>query len=491
MHHFIPQALLFLRRVLTYGLPIGLLMLIALAVIQLESRPALSLWHTVELDSEFTASQTVENYQTYLEIEERVFQQLDELVYQRVPEDKRQRINRYSRGSLSEPGRHWSKNWNRSFELPATEPAAGVLLLHGMSDSPYSLRNIGQTLNAQGNWVVGLRYPGHGTAPSGLTSLRWEDMAQAVELAMRHLKQKVGSQPIYIVGYSAGGGLAIHYALKALRNNDHPQAAGMVMISPAIGVTPLASLAVWQGRLGYLLGQNKLEWTDIKPEYDPYKYNSFAVNAGDQVYRLTIEISRLLAQGNKDAILDKLPPILAFQSSVDATVSSKALLNKLFYQLPAAGHHLMLFDINRRVEMEPLLVADPNTLFSDLLGQEGRRPFDISVLVNSRQNNAEASIIHQSAFESTISETSTGLNWPADIYSLSHVALPFSPDDPLYGSNAPIEHKHIYLGDFATRGERGVLQITPNDMLRLRSNPFYSVIESEIFKFLKQNKSAP
>jgi len=465
-------------------------MLIALAVMQLESRPDLSLWHTVKLDKEFTLSQTVSNYQEYLEVEARVFQQLDELVYQQVPENPGQRINRYSPGSLSDPGQ-WDKNWNRSFELPATKPAAGVLLLHGMSDSPYSLRNIGQALNRKSNWVIGLRYPGHGTAPSGLTSLRWQDMARAVELAMRHLREKVGSQPIYIIGYSAGGALAIHYALQAIATPSYPKAAGLVLISPAIGVTPLASLAVWQGRLGHLLGLDKLEWTDIKPEYDPFKYNSFAVNAGDQVYRLTIEISKLLEQRAKSATLGKLPPILAFQSSADATVSSKALLNKLFYKLPAAGHHLMLFDINRRIEMEPLLVSDPNSVFSALLSHDGSRAFDVSVLVNSKQNNTETIMLHHPAFANTVSESQTGLNWPEDTYSLSHVALPFSSNDPLYGSEKPLEYEHIYLGDIATRGERGVLQVTAGDMLRLRSNPFYPIIESEIFKFLKLNQSDP
>ena len=47
-----------------------------------------------------------------------------------------------------------------------------------MSDSPYSLRAIGQSLNQQHFWVVGLRLPGHGTAPSGLLSIHWEDMAR-------------------------------------------------------------------------------------------------------------------------------------------------------------------------------------------------------------------------------------------------------------------------------------------------------------------------
>src|SRR4030088_3017231 len=32
-------------------------------------------------------------------------------------------------------------------------------------------------------WVIGLRLPGHGTVPSGLTIRRWQDMAAAVRLA--------------------------------------------------------------------------------------------------------------------------------------------------------------------------------------------------------------------------------------------------------------------------------------------------------------------
>ena len=488
MHPLIPRSLLTIRRILTYGLPVGLLMLITLIVMHLQSRPELSRWHTVTLDSEFTAAHEVDNYQGYLQVEARVFQQLDERVYQHGAEGKHQHINRYSQGSLSDP-EIWEQNWNRSFELPTNLPKAGVLLLHGMSDSPYSLRGIGQALNNKGAWVVGMRSPGHGTIPSALTSLRWQDMARAVELAMQHLRQKVGSKPIYIIGYSAGGALAVHYALTAAHDTAYPRAAGLVLISPAIGVTSLASLAVWQGRLGHILGLDKIEWTGIKPEYDPFKYNSFAVNAGDQVYRLTREISNLLEQAEKGANLDKFPPILAFQSSVDATVSSKALLDRLFHKLPAGGHHLILFDINHRLAIEPLLVSDTTSVFSSLLDHESKLPFSVSVLVNNQHNNAKTTMLHKAAFETAVSDTPTGLGWPKGTYSLSHVALPFSQSDPLYGRNAPIIADRIYLGDFATRGEHGVLQITPGDMLRLRSNPFYPVVETEISKFL--NLSAP
>jgi alpha-beta hydrolase superfamily lysophospholipase len=195
-----------------------------------------------------------------------------------------------------------------------------------MSDSPYSLRTIGKSLHEAGATVIGLRVPGHGTAPSGLVEVHWQDMAAAVRLAMKHLQKTSRGKPLFIIGYSNGSALALHYALSTLDDPQLPKADGLVLVSPAIGVTPLAAFAVWQARLGHLLGLDKLAWNDIEVEYDPYKYNSFAVNAGDQVYRLTSEIQNLLQKNMAAGKLQKLPAILAFQTIVDATVSFHAVV---------------------------------------------------------------------------------------------------------------------------------------------------------------------
>ncbi len=448
----------------------------------MESQADLSIWHKVELDAEFTTHSNAPDFAEYLSVEKQVFDQLDRLIVDRVPVNRINQINRYSRGSLSDPAK-WPRNWNRTFELPAQTPKAGVLLLHGMSDSPYSLREVGQHLNKKNAWVLGLRFPGHGTAPSGLTNLRWEDMARAVELAMDHLDEKIGNQPIYIVGYSAGGALAVQYALKALSDRKRPQAKGIVLISPAIGVTSLASFAVWQARLGALLGLDKLEWTDIKLEYDPYKYNSFAVNAGDQVYRLTVEIARLLETHSKIGDLDNLPPMLTFQSSTDATVSSRALVQGLLTKLSPASHKLILFDINRQTDIELVLREDPKQTFSPLLTQNSL-PFTLSIVTNRNEDSNAIHILRKTEGSTEPEVLETGLSWPKGIYSLSHVALPFSEEDVLYGSRADSTEPQLSLGNLALRGERGVLRVTPSDMLRLRWNPFYSLVEQEIVSFM-------
>ncbi|MCP4236802.1 MAG: alpha/beta hydrolase [Aestuariibacter sp.] len=248
-----------------------------------------------------------------------------------------------------------------------------MLLLHGMSDSPYSIHTLGLRLHTEGAYVVGLRVPGHGTAPSGLLNVRWQDMVAAVKLAVQHLSKQMGEQPIFIVGYSNGGALALHYALSAIDNPSLPHVKKLVLISPQIAVTKLAFLAIWQERIGNLLGLEKLRWSSILPEYDPFKYNSFTINAGNQAYRLTLENRSLLSTLATAEKLDQLPQILAFQSVLDATVSTPAVVHELFEKLPSHGHELVLFDINRVIAVEHLLKSDPKAHIEAITSDSNKR----------------------------------------------------------------------------------------------------------------------
>ncbi len=147
--------------------------------------------------------------------------------------------------------------------------------------------------------------------------------------------------------------------MSTLDDTDLPRVSGVILLSPEIGVSPAAALAVWQGRLGHLLGLDKLAWNALIPEYDPFKYGSFAVNAGDLAYRITAHIQQQLSALQAAGKLGDMPPILAFQSSVDATVTASALVANLFDRLPPAHHELVLFDINRRAEVGILSAAGP------------------------------------------------------------------------------------------------------------------------------------
>jgi alpha-beta hydrolase superfamily lysophospholipase len=472
-------------KALLYGIAGGLVVLVIIFVLFLESRPELKVWHQIELDAEFTADSPVQSFEDYLALEKQLFAQLEEGVFTRIPGEDRNLINRYHRGSLSDPGR-WSLNWNRTFELSTDAPKAGVLLLHGMSDSPYSLKSLGRRLHSAGAWVIGLRLPGHGTAPSGLLQMKSEDMAAAVRLAMRHLSTKVGERPLYLVGYSNGGALAVHYVLSGMEDSTLPKISGMVLISPSIGVTPIAALAKWQARLGRLLGLKKLEWNSILPEYDPFKYNSFAVNAGEQVYRITNEIRLRIESLGATGKLNRFPPVLAFQSIVDATVSTRAVVDGLFAKLPAGGHELVLFDINRLSEVEHVLIKDPKSSFEAKFKDPGL-PFAISLVTNASEDSRDSVVLQKKPGDSKITRKPLDMKWPVNIYSLSHIALPFPVNDPLYGMIDSNDNSKIQLGNMDLRGERGVLQIPAEDMLRLRWNPFYPYMEQRLLELFNIN----
>ena len=72
-----------------------------------------------------------------------------------------------------------------------------------------------------------------------------------------------------------------------------------------------------------------------------------------------------------------------------------------------------------------------------------------------------------------------GLSWPESIYSLSHVALPFPIDDPIYGGEGRgREMGSVSLGRLSPRGEKGALIVPEEVLMRLTWNPFFPYLAS-------------
>jgi len=476
---------------ITAGLGSGIAVLVLMVCCNgCSSGPPLEVWHTEKLRGEFTEKQAldeVNDFRKYVELEESLFQQLDEEVYEKTSTSAEQELNRYSAGSAADP-RKWQPDWNRSFELQG-QGSGGVLLLHGMSDSPYSLRALGQSLNQAGYHVIGLRLPGHGTAPSGLKYISWQDMAAAVKLAMDHLDfvARSGTTGVHIIGYSTGASLALDFALKTLDDASLTTPASLVLISPAIRVHGAARMAGFKNSISATPGLGRLSWLNVMDEFDPYKYNSFATNAATQVHRVTVDVDRRIGVlSSSPEIASKFPPILVFKSTVDSTVTTDAVVDNLLKRLPADRNELVLFDINRQAAIKStLLVSDPAPLTDRLLAESGL-PFRVSFVTNENDQSSAVAVKSKSSFSPEPSSIeSLGLSWPRGVVSLSHVALPFPPDDPLYGQFPPADDRNIFLGNIALRGERGLLKIPENWMLRMRYNPFYSYLEQRTINWLE------
>jgi carboxylesterase len=117
---------------------------------------------------------------------------------------------------------------------PGCEPFAfegsstGVLLLHGYSGSPASLRPMGEWLARRGYSVASPRLPGHGTDWRELADTTWQDIAEEADRALRELAGKCDS--VVVAGLSVGGLLAFHLAA----HNPPPAVAGIVAINPYV-----------------------------------------------------------------------------------------------------------------------------------------------------------------------------------------------------------------------------------------------------------------
>jgi esterase/lipase len=165
--------------------------------------------------------------------------------------------------------------------------ATGILLLHGLTDSPFIMRDLGDRLAARAGscaLVRSILLPGHGTAPGDLVDVRYEEWEEAAKYGVRAFGRVV--RDVHIVGFSTGAALAIRRALAPAQNA--PRVAALILLSPAIRPTGwLAHMKVAPHVLGGLSRLTGVErWLDVHRDDDYAKYESFPTNAGYQIYRL-------------------------------------------------------------------------------------------------------------------------------------------------------------------------------------------------------------
>lgn len=478
-----------MKRILTWVvtgvLLAGLLIFVLLLVGAFKSRskPALRIWHTESLSSEFTArDETPESIlQDYLNREERLFREVKEKVYDRMERADDLIFSRYRSGGPQDPER-WQRNWNRTFELVPKSILGGALLLHGLTDSPYSLRRIGEILQAKGFCVLGLRLPAHGTVPQALTQVHWKDWVAASRIGARHVRKRIGEdRPFVIAGYSNGGALTVKYALDALSDASLPRPDGLLLFSPEIGISPIAFMANWHKLFSFLPYFAKSKWWSIQPEYDPFKYNSFPKNAAQQAHDLTVTLQNQIKKLRKASSFAGFPPVLTFLSRKDATVVGAATIRHFYNWLENSNSELVVFDINRIDRLAALIPTAYNERLDQLIARTDL-PYRLTVVTNVATDSRFVAQRTKAPRSSTIDSTALGVSWPLDVFSLSHVAIPFPPNDPVYGAAESTNSAYdgIPLGRLQPRGENDLLTIPLNQLIRLRHNPFFTYIEQRV-----------
>jgi len=478
----------FLKRLQRLGLRLTVLLLasciaivVGFTIYAVSTLPPLQPWHTEILKEEFSARRDGDlDFNGYLKLEARLFAEMrtrvaswdrasEAYIYSRF--NPASRVNQLVEGAP----------YNRSFRLLRPKAIGHALLIHGLTDSPYSMKALAESLHAKGFEVTVLRVPGHGTLPSMMTEMSFSDWTAAVRIAARDVASRTRpGQLFYIGGYSNGGTLALNYTLDALADSSLRKPDRVLLISPAIEITEVADVANLLEILTVIpIPQlQKARWQTVNVEYDPYKYNSFPINATRQVNRATKTLQHELERASESGRIAKMPPVIAFQSVVDATVGPNGVADILFARLHGPQHRLVLFDVNRHDALGSVQRPAASALIDRLT--KSARGYTLNVVTNANRSDRRVSV-RQLTPDGGVSVRDTNLEWPDTLVSVGHVALPFVPDDPAYGLMPGSGHDGLpSIGTWLFRGESGAVTVDLGSLTRPRSNPFWTLIDEGV-----------
>jgi carboxylesterase len=194
--------------------------------------------------------------------------------------------------------------------LPDAEPydavggPVGVLLLHGFTGSPYSMRPWGEYLAAAGMSVSVPRLPGHGTTWQQMNKTVWTDWYAEASRALDRLGERCAQ--VFVAGQSMGGCLALRLAEE--RPDD---VAGLVLVNPSVTSQNKQLLAL--PVLKHVLGSVNGIANDIKrPGVEEYGYRRVPLKALDSL--------RALWKVTRDDLPKVTAPLVVFRSVEDHVV---------------------------------------------------------------------------------------------------------------------------------------------------------------------------
>jgi carboxylesterase len=180
----------------------------------------------------------------------------------------------------------------------------GVLLCHGFTGSPASMRPWGESLAANGFTVRVPRLPGHGTTWQELNRVGWQEWYAEAESALDDLLGRCDQ--VAVGGLSMGGCLALRLAEERARD-----VAAVMLVNPAVASENPQLRAV--PVLKWLLASRPGIGNDIKkPGVDEYCYARVplkALHAMTRMWRVTREDLPKVTQ-----------PLLLFRSAEDHVV---------------------------------------------------------------------------------------------------------------------------------------------------------------------------
>ena len=198
---------------------------------------------------------------------------------------------------------------NTPFEIKPQSPgkmSRGILLVHGLGDSPGYFKDMATELSQQGFLVRSMLLPGHGSKPADLMLPEIADWEKAVHHQVKLLSEEVDE--LWLGGFSTGGNLVTTEAL----SND--KVKGLLLFSPGFvprfKATALAPYARWFK-----------DWANIRAESNYMRYDSLSMNGAALYY--------LSAKTVQDELSAKVwnKPALITISEDDSVISSESVIS--------------------------------------------------------------------------------------------------------------------------------------------------------------------
>jgi len=209
------------------------------------------------------------------------------------------------------------RDW--SAEGKGANKRIGVLLVHGFTGSPASMRPWAEFLNSHGYTVMVPLLPGHGTTPHDLNLVQWQEWPAKVESELNLLLQSCDK--VFICGLSMGGGTTLNIATRY----SH-QLAGIILVNPMIHVKFVPHQLAWV--ISRLQKMRNSVGDDIKkPGVTEYGYDFLPVVG---VYQLL----KMLHYTRK-RLHDVTVPLQLFHSVEDHT-------------LPVSNTEIIMKEVNSR-----------------------------------------------------------------------------------------------------------------------------------------------
>ncbi len=224
-----------------------------------------------------------------------------------------------------------------------------IVLTHGLTDSPYYMRAIGERFFAEGFNVIFPLLPAHGLKDPGKAMKRkdldkmWRDELDV----MVKIAEKFGGR-ISLGGFSTGGALSYNKILRDIRGNKKKINGCLFLFSAALELGFIDELAdlpftgVLQSLVGFFSGEYRGEGPN------PYKYPTMSRIAG-------LELGQIIEENEDLEAGVKIPqPVFAAHSIHDTTVRIEGILDLMRKHVRTG----QTFIISQNVKHEEVVLAE-------------------------------------------------------------------------------------------------------------------------------------